>query len=89
MAIRMSGEEGGGRDWEIGVDTYTLLMLCIKYTTNGNIVAQETLLNAGGNLNGKEVQKGGDILICMQIHFDVQQELTLHCKPTIPQSKLI
>ena len=59
------GEEGGGRNWEIGIDTYTLLILCIKYTTNGNLVAQETLLNAGGNLNGKEVQKGGDIFILM------------------------
>ena len=24
------GEGGGGRSWEIGIDTYTLLILCIK-----------------------------------------------------------
>ena len=29
---------GGGRNWEIGIDTYTLLILCIKQTTNENIM---------------------------------------------------
>ena len=24
------GEGEGGRNWEIGIDTYTLLILCIK-----------------------------------------------------------
>ena len=24
------GKEWGWRDWEIGIDTYTLLILCIK-----------------------------------------------------------
>ena len=38
-----------------------------------------------GDLNGKEVQKGGDICTCMVIHFAVQQKLTQHCKVTILQ----
>ena len=33
-------------NWEIGIDVYTLLMLCIKQVTGENLVAQGTLLNA-------------------------------------------
>ena len=37
----------GGRNWEIGVDIYTLLILYIKQITNENVlVAPRTLLNA-------------------------------------------
>lgn len=32
------GKVGGGRDWETGIDTYTLLMLCINWTTNENLL---------------------------------------------------
>ena len=32
------GKGWGGRNWEIGVDTYTVLILCIKQTTEGNIL---------------------------------------------------
>ena len=38
----------GGRNWEIGIDMYTLLILCIKWTTEGNILystGSSTLLN--------------------------------------------
>ena len=28
------GERKGGRNWEIGFDTYTLLILCIKFLKN-------------------------------------------------------
>ena len=51
------GEGGSGKNWEIGMDIYTLLILPIKYITN------ENLLNSTGNysvlcsdLNGKEIQ---------------------------------
>ena len=27
-----------GRNWEIGIDAYTLLILCIKQITNENIL---------------------------------------------------
>ena len=39
---------GGGRNWEIGVDTYTLQILYIKWITSENVLytAQKTLLNA-------------------------------------------
>ena len=33
-------------NWEIGIDVYTLLMLCIKQVTGENLIAQGTLLNA-------------------------------------------
>ena len=29
---------GGGRNWEIGTDIYTLLILCIKWMTNKNLL---------------------------------------------------
>ena len=29
---------GGGRNWEIGIDTYTLLTLCIKQITSENLL---------------------------------------------------
>ena len=41
------GKGEGGMNWEIGIDTYTLLIVCIKQTIEGNIcIAQGTLLNA-------------------------------------------
>ena len=33
-----SGEMRDEMDWEIGVDIYTLLILCVKYLTNGNLL---------------------------------------------------
>ena len=39
--------KGGDMYWEIGVETYTPLILCMKYTTTENILeAQATLLIA-------------------------------------------
>ena len=38
------GEGGGGMNWEIGIDIYMLLILCIKEITY--CVAQGTLLSA-------------------------------------------
>ena len=32
------GGKGGGMNWEIGIDVYTLLILCIKYITNKNLL---------------------------------------------------
>ena len=40
-----------------------------------------------GDLNGKGIQKRGDISILQLIHFGVQQKLTQHCKATILQLK--
>ena len=33
-----AGKGWGGRNWETGIDIYTLLILCIKETTDGNIL---------------------------------------------------
>ena len=44
-------------NWEIGIDIYTALILCIKQVTNENhYIAQETLLS---DPFGKEIQKRG------------------------------
>ena len=32
------GKRSGGRNWQTGIDTYTLLILCIKWTTDGNML---------------------------------------------------
>ena len=32
------GEKTGGKDWEIGIGTHTLLRLCIKEITNENLL---------------------------------------------------
>ena len=54
------GEGGGGMNWEIGIDIYTLLTLCIKQITNENL-----LYNTGnstqrsGDLMERKSKKGG------------------------------
>ena len=44
-------------EWEIGIDIYALLILCIKQITN------EKILYIPGTY-GKEIQRRGDICIC-------------------------
>ena len=58
------GKGVGGRNWEIEIDIYTLLILCIKQITNEPTVQHRELYSVlCGDLNGKEIQKGGDICI--------------------------
>ena len=65
-------------------------------------IAQELYLMLCGALNGKEIQKRGEIYIHIYIYiyrererereliyFAVQQKLTQHCKATIFQKKLV
>ena len=56
---------GGRRNQKIGIDTYTLLILCIKQITNKNILCSTGNSTGCGDPNGKEIQKGGAICICM------------------------
>ena len=75
-------------NWKIRIDVYTLLALCTKQTTNENLLhSTGTLLRALCDLNGKEIQKIGNICICMDGLFTsaIQQKLTQHCKATILQ----
>ena len=52
-------------NWKTGIDTYTLLLLCIKQITNENLLwHKELYLGLYGNLSGKEIQKRGDPGIC-------------------------
>ena len=45
-------------NWEIGIDIYTLL--CMKQITKGNLpYSTENYSVLYGDLNGKEIQKGG------------------------------
>ena len=53
-------------NWEIGIDIYPRLIPCIKCITNDNL-----MYSTGNSLwccvvtNGKEIQKRGDVCICM------------------------
>ena len=47
-------ERVGGRDWEIGIDIYTLLIVCVKQTTNEHrLYSIGALLSVLGDLNGR------------------------------------
>ena len=62
------GQEAGGRSWETGVDTYTLLILCIKST-----MSKDLLYSTGNStqcsvvkLMGRKSKKG-DVCVCVYI----------------------
>ena len=61
----MDTKVGGGGNWETGIDTYTLLILCIKQITNENLPYSTGYSMLCGDLNGKEIQKGGDKCKCI------------------------
>ena len=55
--------EKGGMNWEAGIHIYTLL--CIKQITNENLLySTGNSTQCSGDLNGKEIQKRGDICTC-------------------------
>ena len=57
-------EGKGGMNWEIGIDIHALLMLFLKYRSNENLLYSTGLYSMlCGDLNGKEIQGGGDICI--------------------------
>ena len=54
-------EGRGGANWEIGIDTYTPLILHIKQITNEKLLYSRGLYSMlCGDLSGKEIQKRGD-----------------------------
>ena len=55
------GMAGGGMNWEIGIDIYTLL--CIKEITGENLLCSTGNSVLCDDLNGKEIQKRGEIYI--------------------------
>ena len=61
----------GGMNWE--TDIYTLL--CKKYITNENLLYSSVLC---GGLNGKEIQKRGDICILLLFGHSVMSN-SLRC----------
>ena len=50
-------------NWEIEIDIYTVLMLCIKQTTNENLLYSTGNSVLCGDLKEKEIQKRQDICI--------------------------
>ena len=41
------GKREGGMNWEIGIDIYTLLILCMKQMTNENVLYSSGTLTSG------------------------------------------
>ena len=73
-------------NWEIGIDTYILQILCIKQVTNENLLYINSTEKPYSMLCGDEE----DIYVYKQlIHFAVRRKLTQHCKPTKLQLKKI
>ena len=64
-------------NWEIGIDIYTLL--CIKRITNENLLYSTGNSVLCGDLNGKEIQKRGDICIHIadSLHCTAETDTTL------------
>ena len=54
-------------NWETGIDMYALLMICIRWMTNENLLysSGNSTQRSVGNANGKEIQKIGDV--CMRV----------------------
>ena len=63
----------GDREVEVDIDTYTWLILSIKWTANDSILRSTgKYLKHGGYLNGKEVQKPWDVCVYRTDSFSVQ-----------------
>ena len=70
---------------ETGIDIYTLL--CIKQTTNENLLYCRGSSVLCGDLNGENFKKAGSggYVYVQLICFAAQQKLTQYCKATVLQ----
>ena len=59
------GEPEGGKNWEVGIDIYTLLIVSTKEIINENILHSTGNSILCGDLNRKESQKRGYKCICI------------------------
>ena len=60
----IKGEKEDGMNWEIGIDIYALLVLCIKQITDKNLFhSTENCTQCCVDLNRKEIQKRRGICI--------------------------
>ena len=82
----MDTKVGGGGNWETGIDTYTLLILCIKQITNENLPYStgNTQCSVVTSMGKKSKREGINVNVQLT-HFAVRQKLTQHCKATILQ----
>ena len=82
------GKRDDERNWEIGIHTYTLLILFTKQITNenrpysaANSISPLRCPKWEGSPKGR-----GYIYVCVQLtHFAVQQKATQRCEATIQQ----
>ena len=76
---RYQGEGQGGKNWETGLDIYTLLILYRKQITNENLLYRELYSVLCGDLNGKKIHKREDTCICKadSLRYTVETNKTL------------
>lgn len=77
--LKREGSGGGcgsGRNWEIGGDTYTLLMLYVKQIINENILQSTGNSTVFCDLSGKDIQEEGLDVYAWPAHFTLQWKLT-------------
>ena len=80
---------GGGINWQIGIDIYTLL--CIKYITKKNLLystGNSTQYSVMAYMGKESKKKKKRVAICIYIkltHFAVHLKLTQHCKSIVLQ----
>ena len=71
MLFRSSGGGGGGMNWEIGIDTYTLM--CIKCMTNKNLLYKKIKLKKksydAGSLEDGRMRRKTQSLTCPRNHL--------------------
>jgi len=77
----------GGRNWESGTDTHTLLTLCKHETTNENLPCSTGSPTQGSVVTGmgRESYREGMHVYTQLIHFATLQKLTHHGKVTVLQ----
>ena len=80
------GGKRGRVNWKIGIDIYTLLILCIKQITDKNLpqsTGNSTQCSVVTYI-GRKFKTEGLHVYRQLIHFAIQQKLTQLCKATIP-----
>ena len=78
--METTGRRGSGMNWEFGIDIYTLL--CIIQITNENLLYRELYSMLCGDLNGRAIQKRGDICIADSLCCTAENNITLESNYT-------
>ena len=87
LCVDTRGDKAGVMSWEIGIDTYTVLILYRKWITNENILSSTENSTSCTVVTwmGRKSKREGMYAYVELTHFAVQRKLTEHCKTTMLQ----